>query len=186
MPEFLRAVRDVNESLEHDARIRVLGGSETVDWSSVPAREELAPFPFKTNHTAHLITRHLAPDPTRRVLVVYGDGHIQHGSGTLTANVEAELDPDSLFVIGTIRTLQEGERNLVTPFGDPDEPFHLAADAFPEVDRRPDALVPIVSTSRSSLRTPVTTPRAAERLSASPPDHGSLTRRSARHQSFHG
>ncbi len=140
VPGFLEAVREVNRELPLPARIRVLGGSETIRWSRVSAPEDLAPFPFKTNWSAHLIVEHLAPHPDRRALVVYGDGgHIHHG-GTLTGNVEAHIDPDSLFVIGTIRRLAEGDRARVAPFGDPDRPFFLHENDFPDVTRFPDDL----------------------------------------------
>lgn len=163
VPEFLQAVRAVNERVELARRVRVLGGSETADWSTVRTREDLAPFPFKTNYTAHLITEHLAPDPGARALVVYGDGHIRHGNGTLTANVEAELDPDSLFVIGTITALADGEREAVEAFGNPDRPFYISAEAFPAVARIPDGLIAGVTTSRAPRAEPA---RLAEKIDA--------------------
>ncbi|MDX1578690.1 MAG: hypothetical protein R3266_09395, partial [Gemmatimonadota bacterium] len=98
VPAFLEAARRVNEGLPRPDRIRVLGGNETIRWSAVGTPGDLAPFPFKTNWTAHLIIEHLASDTERGVLVVYGDGHIKRGSGTLMSSLEAELDPDRLFV----------------------------------------------------------------------------------------
>jgi len=126
IPEFFRVVRTVNESLPLRGRLRVLGGNQPVDSTDVESVEDLAGAPFKTNFTAHLITWHLAEDPEARVLVVYGDGHIRRG-GTLTGDVEAVLESDSLFVVGTIASLREEERDLVAAFGDPDAPWFLDA-----------------------------------------------------------
>jgi hypothetical protein len=137
VPEFLEAVREVNEGTRRAERIRVLGGNENVDWSAVRTRDDMARYPFKTNYTAHLIIEHLEPDPDRRVLVVYGDGHITHGGGTLMSNLEAALDADSLLVIGTIVDIEEAERNLVAAFGDPSAPFFLDETSFPDVGELP-------------------------------------------------
>lgn len=128
VPEFLQAVRAVNAGRASSRRLRVLGGSETVRWSRVRAPADLAPYPFKTNWTAHLLTAHLARDPGTRTLVVYGDGHIRHG-GTLTGDVEAVLDADSLYVVGTIATLGEGMRDRVAGLGDPARPLFSEAGA---------------------------------------------------------
>lgn len=166
VPEFLLAVREVNGQVGLSDRIRVIGGSDTVEWSEIRSREDLAFYPFKTNWTAHLLTEHLAPDPDARVLVVYGDGHIQHGTGTLTANVEARVEPDSLFVVSTIPTLAEGERERVAAFGDPDHPFFVAAADFPEIEQLPEALFPIVTTSRTSLSEFAESGRLEEKVDA--------------------
>jgi len=149
VPEFLSAVREMNAGRERSRRIRVLGGSATVRWDEVERAEDLASYPFKTNWAAHLITEHLAPDPSARTFVVYGDGHIQHG-GTLTGDVEAVLDSDSLLVVGTITAPEEGEGERIAAFGIPDAPFFLRDVDFPSVERLPDALVPIVTSSRRS------------------------------------
>lgn len=153
IPEFFRVVRSVNESLPLEDRLRVLGGNQPVDWSEVRSIEDLAGAPFKTNFTAHLITTHLAEDPEARVLVVYGDGHIRRG-GTLTGDVEAVLDSDSLFIVGTIGSLREGERDLMGAFGDPDTPWFLDGRRFPdvaEIPALPDDLVTLVTDSRTSV-----------------------------------
>jgi len=151
VPEFLETVREVNRRRPLSGRIRVLGGSETIDWSAVERPEDLAPFPFKTNWAAHLIAEHLVSDPETRALVVYGDGgHILHG-GTVTGDVEATVDPDSLFVFGTIRHLESGDREAVAAFGDPEAPFFIQKEDFPEVRELPDdlgALTPETLTER--------------------------------------
>jgi len=133
VPDFLAAVRAVNEKLGPEGRMRVIGGSETIRWDEVAVREDLARFPFKTNWSAHVVVEHLAPDRHRRTLVVYGDGgHILHG-GTLTGDIEAFIDPSELFVIGTIRELKSGERDLVSAFGNPAAAFFVAEQQFPDL-----------------------------------------------------
>lgn len=144
VPEFLRAVRALNEALPLSERVRIWGASEPIEWASVRVEADLAPYPFKTNYTAHLITRHLFPDPDRRTLVVFGDGHIHHEGGTLMADLEAELSRDSMFVIGTLTGLEEGEHALIAALGDPEGPFFVTSDEFPDLERLPARLRPMV------------------------------------------
>lgn len=111
IPQFYDAVRSINERLAPARRIRVLGGCEPIDWSSVTSATDVASYPFKNNWAAHVIAKHFASDPERRLLVVYGDGHIHHNGGAMMGNLYATVDRAKLFVVGTIEAL---ESDLVT------------------------------------------------------------------------
>ncbi len=131
IPEFFAAVRTLNTRLEPARRLRVLGGSEPVNWATVESADDIANYPFKTNWAAHVITEHFAITPHKRLLVVYGDGHIHHNGGTLMSDVEAKLDRANLFVIGKIADLDAGESERIAQFGDPTRPFFVAPPSFP-------------------------------------------------------
>lgn len=131
MPAFFAAVRALNARVDPSRRIRVVGGNEPVDWKTVRGPADMARFPFKNNTAIHLILEHLAPASERRVLVVYGIGHVHHNGGPLMSGLEDRIDRDQLFVVGTIHTLRMGERDRVRRFGDPDRPFFLRAAGFP-------------------------------------------------------
>jgi len=137
VPEFFEAVRGINEQLPAPRRLRVVGGNEPVIWSAVQTTPDLAPFPYKSN-TIHLLLEHLAPRSEARALVVYGIAHVYHDGGTMMASLEDGVDRDQLFVVGTIHTLREGERERVARYGNPDQPFFLRAASFPEEGPRPE------------------------------------------------
>jgi hypothetical protein len=140
IPEFFAAVRAINERLALAKRIRVLGGCEPVQWAGVRTAEDLAKYPFKTNWAAHVITEHIAVKPDKRLLVVYGDGHIHHKGGTLMSDVEAKVNAAQLFVVGTIRDRHRGEEERVARLGDPAKPFFVAARNFPAMQSLPGDL----------------------------------------------
>jgi len=140
IPAFFAAVREINRGLELEKRIRVLGGSEPVEWAKARTAEDIASYPFKTNWSAHVIAEHFAVEPQRRLLVVYGDGHIHHNGGTLISGVEGGLARDRLFVVGTIADLDSDERERVARLGDPARPFFISARDFPTSGPYPEAL----------------------------------------------
>lgn len=138
MPAFFAAVRAINVRVDPSRRIRVVGGNEPVDWKTVRGPADMARFPFKSNNSIHLILEHLAPATERRVLIVYGIGHVHHNGGSMMAGLEDRIERDQLFVVGTIHTLREGERERVARFGDPDRPFFVRAARFPSEVSLPD------------------------------------------------
>jgi len=46
IPEFYEAVRAINRQLDPERRIRVLGGCEPIDWSSVRSAADVATYPY--------------------------------------------------------------------------------------------------------------------------------------------
>lgn len=140
IPELYEAVRSINSGLDPGRRIRVLGGCEPIDWSAVTTAADVARYPFKNNWAAHVIAEHFTPDPERRLLVVYGDGHIHHNGGSMMGNLYATIDRAELFVVGTIDSLAPGDEECVARLGDPAGPFFVSGDRLPAAGPYPPAL----------------------------------------------
>lgn len=140
IPQFYDAVRSINERLAPARRIRVLGGCEPIDWSSVTSATDVASYPFKNNWAAHVIAEHFASDPERRLLVVYGDGHIHHNGGAMMGNLHATVDRAKLFVVGTIEALESEDAQHVARLGDPTRPFFASGERLPSSGPYPGRL----------------------------------------------
>lgn len=137
IPQFYAAVRAINTRLEPARRIRVLGGCEPIDWSTVKSTSDVASYPFKNNWAAHVIAEHFARHPERRLLVVYGDGHINHNGGPMMADLESKLDRGRLFVVGTIGSLDSADVERVAGLGDRTRPLLLSARQLPSAGPYP-------------------------------------------------
>lgn len=125
MPAFYETVRAINQRLESARRIRVIGGNEPIDWSRVQTAEDVARFAYKSNWTAHVIMEHFAPEPSRRLFVIYGEGHVNR-RGTLTADARQKVSLDQWFMVGLIRE-RGAEAELIARLGDPAQPFYAGA-----------------------------------------------------------
>jgi hypothetical protein len=139
IPEFYEAVRSINSQLDPPRRIRVIGGCEPIDWSTVKTAADVAMYPFKNNWAAHVITEHFAPDPARRLLVVYGEAHIYHDGGNMMNRLYASIDRGALFVVTTIDAPREDVAHLAR-LGDPARPFYASSRRFPSAGPYPRAL----------------------------------------------
>jgi hypothetical protein len=128
MPSFYEAVRAINARLEPDRRIRVIGGNEPIDWSNVATQEDVARFAFKSNWGAHVITEHYAPANSRKLFTIYGEGHVNR-RGTLTADARQKVSLDQWFMVGVIRDATD--RDLISPLGDPEQPFFAGSAKLP-------------------------------------------------------
>jgi hypothetical protein len=122
MPAFYEAVRTMNEHLEPTRRIRVIGGNEPIDWSKVQTQEDVARYPYKSNWAAHVIMEHYAPEPSRKLFVIYGEGHVNR-RGTLTAEARQKVSLDQWFMVGVIRE-RGADDELIAKMGDPAQPFY--------------------------------------------------------------
>jgi hypothetical protein len=126
MPAFYQAVRAMNEQLEPARRIRVIGGNETIDWSTVQTQQDVARYPFKSNWAAHVIMEHYAPEPSHRLFVIYGEGHVNR-RGTLTAEARQKVSLDQWFMVGVVRERGQDE-SLIAKMGDPAQAFFAGTD----------------------------------------------------------
>lgn len=126
MPAFYQAVRAINEHLEPARRIRVIGGCEPIDWSKVQTQEDVARYAYKSNWAAHVIMEHYAPDPSRKLFVIYGEGHVNR-RGTLTAEARQKVSLDQWFMVGVIRERGDDEA-LIGTLGDALKPFYVGTD----------------------------------------------------------
>ena len=138
--QTIDTLREVNRTLPPQKRIRLIGGNEGIDWARVKAPEDFAPYPYKTNLMEHLILEHLAKTPGNRTLVVYGDAHIRYQGKNFMGEFEAALGRSKLFVVGTVRELQEEERGYLAAMGDPAKPFFADARRFPARQPWPSSL----------------------------------------------
>jgi hypothetical protein len=135
MPTFYQAVRTINERLEPARRIRVIGGNEPIDWSKVQTQDDVARYPYKSNWAAHVVMEHYAPDPSRKLFVIYGEGHVNR-SGTLTAEARQKVSLDQWFMVGLIRE-RGTEGDLISTLGDPAQPFYAGMKKFPALPPYP-------------------------------------------------
>jgi hypothetical protein len=126
MPAFYQAVRAINERLEPARRIRVIGGNEPIDWSRVQTAEDVARYAYKSNWAAHVIMEHYAPEPSQKLFVIYGEGHVNR-RGTLTAEARQKVSLDQWFMVGVIRE-RGADGDLIARLDDPAQPFFAGAD----------------------------------------------------------
>lgn len=125
MPSFYERVRAINARLEPARRIRVIGGNEPVDWSKVETQEDVARYAYKSNWAAHVIKEHYARDTSKRLFVIYGEGHVNR-RGTLTADARQTVSLDQWFMVGLIRERGE-DGDMIARLGDPAQPFYAGA-----------------------------------------------------------
>ena len=137
---FLETLRQVNGSLPPAKRLRLVGGNEGIDWSTVKVTEDLAPYPYKTNLIPHLLVEHLAKEPGNRTLVVYGDCHIHWKGRNFMGELEGALGRGRMYVVGRIGEFVPAERAFLATVGNPDKPFFVAADRFPATMDGPSSL----------------------------------------------
>lgn len=82
--DFYRAVRDLNVKLPRERQLRVLLGSQPIDWSRVrTAADYEREIPrFGDEFTATVIQQEVVRK-RRRALVVYGEGHLHRAPGAV-------------------------------------------------------------------------------------------------------
>jgi hypothetical protein len=78
---LLAAVREANQHLPKERRLRVLAGDPPIDWEHVENRQDIAPFlPFRDEHFAGVV-RYQVLAKRRKALLVMGSGHFQRRDG---------------------------------------------------------------------------------------------------------
>lgn len=78
---LLAAVREANQKLPKERRLRVLAGDPPIDWEHVESRQDIAPFlPFRDEHFAGVV-RYQVLAKRRKALLVMGAGHFQRRGG---------------------------------------------------------------------------------------------------------
>jgi hypothetical protein len=112
--DFFRAVRSVNRALPANHRLRVLLGDAPIDWDQVKTAGDLRTWGLRKDDYAGNLVR-AAVAEHHRVLVIYGDGHLQ-GRGfpmrSLMNVMEQSPGGVRVFAIGSsfgpLRSTQEG------------------------------------------------------------------------------
>ena len=106
---LLAGVREANQKLPKERRLRVLAGDPPIDWEHVESRQDIAPFlPFRDEHFASVV-RYQVLARRRKALLVMGAGHFQRRYGKpgvieqqmLTAFVKPYIVIAGSDVIGT-------------------------------------------------------------------------------------
>jgi len=88
--EFYSTVRNVNQKLPKQRRLRVLLGDPPIDWDHVRSREDIAPYlPFRDEFYASVV-RDQVLAKHHRALLVMGVGHFSRAAGQPGA-IENEL-----------------------------------------------------------------------------------------------
>jgi hypothetical protein len=78
---LLAAVREANQKLPRERRLRVLAGDPPIEWEHVESRQDIAPFlPFRDEHFASVV-RYEVLAKRRKALLVMGAGHFQRREG---------------------------------------------------------------------------------------------------------
>jgi hypothetical protein len=78
---LLAAVRQANQKLPKERRLRVLAGDTPIDWEHVESRQDIAPFlPFRDEDFASVV-RNQVLAKRRKALLVMGAGHFQRRDG---------------------------------------------------------------------------------------------------------
>jgi hypothetical protein len=102
--EFFRAVRSLNASLPRERHLRVLLGDAPIDWERVTTQAELRNWSLGKDVYAGDLVRREVLLKHRRVLVIYGDGHLQ-GRGfpekSLINIIERSPERPKVFAIGS-------------------------------------------------------------------------------------
>lgn len=105
--EFFRAIRALNMSLSPARRLRVLLGDAPIDWDLVKTREDASKWGMaKDGYAGNLVKKEVLAKQ-RRVLVIYGDGHLQgrgFPQGSLINVLERRPNPTKVFAISSAFT----------------------------------------------------------------------------------
>lgn len=176
---FFRAVREVNASVRPERQLRVLLGDPPIDWARVRGEaDHFGWIEMRDTYPAELIQREVLAK-RRRVLVVYGDMHLQRknlaGNYDMTASVAhvlvSLLESDSRANVFTVWTVTDANLTTIqadvaswaspslalvrgTVLGAADFTFYYPS-SMPRLrirDGKPDFKAPLASSEWRSLR----------------------------------
>jgi hypothetical protein len=123
--DFVHAVRDVNEKLPREQRVRLIAAEPPIDWSKVNTGEEVSRFFCQRGtHTPRVVQAEILKQ-NRKALIVYGGAHFYRSSnvvsepGRMRANLEMRMH-GKLFTILPLSGDDELSRNYQT-FAGPDK-----------------------------------------------------------------
>jgi hypothetical protein len=105
--EFFGAVRALNITLPEARRVRVLLGDAPIEWDQVKRRADLVKWGMAKDRYAANVIKTEVLAKKRRVLIVYGDGHLQgrgFPEGSLTNVLERSPSETRVFTISSAFT----------------------------------------------------------------------------------
>lgn len=89
--EFYAAVREVNQKLPPDRRLRVIAGDPPIDWDRIHSKEDFDPYLTRRDFPVSL--SRVAIPRGEKALVIYGNAHVKRPGFPLEAAApEAELE----------------------------------------------------------------------------------------------
>lgn len=115
--DFVHAVREVNEMLPRETRIRLIAGGPPIDWSEVNTFGEWWSYLAQRSTHAPRVIKSEVIDKGRKALVIYGGAHFYRSSkvvdvpGRLRTNLE-ELIEEPVFSILPLSGHDVGSRKF--------------------------------------------------------------------------
>jgi hypothetical protein len=97
--DFLRAVRELNQTLPSERRLRVLFGAPPLIWEKTRTRAEYLRQALRRDRWVADLVRHESLLNNRRVLIIYGDGHFQARRERPPRSILAHLDAAGIKVL---------------------------------------------------------------------------------------
>jgi hypothetical protein len=128
--EFIHTVREVNEKLPPEKRIRLIASEPPIDWSRVDTWEEMETyFCARSTHTPEVVEAEVLIK-NRKALIIYGGAHFYRTSnvvpcaGRLRANLEARME-GKIFTILPLSGGDEFSHNFQQEAGVDEVPLFL-------------------------------------------------------------
>ena len=112
--EFFHAVREVNENLPPEKRIRVIAAEPSIDWSKVKTREDLQSLQCRAIHAPEVINSEVLKKD-RKALIIYGGAHFYRSGGMFNP-------PPRMLV--NLENLMTGKLFSILPISGEDEFSH--------------------------------------------------------------
>lgn len=93
--DFIYVVREVNEGLPREKRVRIIAAEPPIDWSKVNTADEwMSYFSQRSTHTPNVVKSEVI-DKGRKALIIYGGAHFFNSNepfGTCNDNIKKNLE----------------------------------------------------------------------------------------------
>jgi hypothetical protein len=104
--ELFPLVHRINERLPPDKRLRMLACDPPIDWSKIAKPDDAKPFIDRDQSIAAVLEREVLAKH-RKALMLFGIGHVRHGTRTAVGRYEARY-PHVTFVVADYHGFGEG------------------------------------------------------------------------------
>ncbi len=115
--EFVHKVREVNEKLPRDQRVRLIAAEPPIDWSNVHTADQASRFfSQRCTHASRVVETEVL-NKNRKALIIYGGAHFYRSSnvvpepGRMRASLEKRMRGGRLFTIQPLSGDDEFSRN---------------------------------------------------------------------------
>jgi hypothetical protein len=96
--ELFPLVRRINQTLPPERRLRMLACDPPIDWSKITKPDDARPFSDRDQSIAAVMEREVLAKH-RKALMLYGIGHVRHGTRTAVGRYEARYPHVTLIVV---------------------------------------------------------------------------------------